>query len=385
MIEKLGGEIAICDSPRDQFYPSIASSDDGYLVAWQSDRDSGDFEVVFRLLDNDAKFLGPEITLAQHQGGTHEHVVVNCLPSLGWLIAWEWRNPTNERWEVQMQLLDQNGAPRSEVITAHPRGVNDHLRPVIKVLPDNNFVVVWHSYSFSGSDFDVFIRRFNRDGIAVADPVRANNYTHSHQMNASVEVHPEKEELMLVWQSLGQDLSMYGVYAQRFDFDLERVGHEMKINAITESEQTNPKVCLLSDGRYEFVWQSHGVCGDFYSIQSRSFDLDSGLMSPETTISVGSEISCHFPDVRGFSSGDRLYIWQSAEDSDESMGIYSCCYVAASQAYTPWVSVNTHEEAEQENAAMAMSVRDEAMVVWQSEQDVDGSYGIYAQRLHCAS
>jgi hypothetical protein len=60
---------------------------------------------------------------------------------------------------------------------------------------------------------------------------------------------------VIAWTSAEQDGSSWGIYAQRFSAAGVAVGPEVRVNTATAGEQSYPQVAGLSDGGYVITWQ----------------------------------------------------------------------------------------------------------------------------------
>ena len=117
--------------------------------------------------------------------------------------------------------------------------------------PDGDFVVVWES--FDGSEFGVFARRFNSSGVAQAGQFQINTYTTSNQYRPAVDVDADGD-FVVAWTSEGQDGSINGIFARRFNSAGAAVTGEFMINTTTQSVQTVPGVASESNGDFVVVW-----------------------------------------------------------------------------------------------------------------------------------
>jgi hypothetical protein len=76
---------------------------------------------------------------------------------------------------------------------------------------------------------------------------------------------------VVVWTSLGEDGSDYGVYGQRFDANRNKVGSEFQVNTWTKDYQWYPSITSLSNGGFVVVWESPGQDGSDYDVYGRIF------------------------------------------------------------------------------------------------------------------
>jgi hypothetical protein len=93
-----------------------------------------------------------------------------------------------------------------------------------------NFVVVWRSYSQDGSRGGVFGQRFDSAGGAVGIEFRVNSYTTADQTTPAV-ASDSGGNFFVVWESISQDGSNWGVFGQRFDSGGTPLGSEFRVNS----------------------------------------------------------------------------------------------------------------------------------------------------------
>ena len=67
---------------------------------------------------------------------------------------------------------------------------------------------------------------------------------------------------VIVWASVSQDGSGWGVYGQRYDLAGKKAGKEFKVNSTTKYDQRAPQVAMWADGRFVVVWESVKQKGD---------------------------------------------------------------------------------------------------------------------------
>src|SRR5688572_30843680 len=78
---------------------------------------------------------------------------------------------------------------------------------------------------------------------------RVNTYTPSLQSGPITAVDGDGD-FVVAWQSDGQDGSLFGVYAQRYDASGAARGAEFRVNAYTTSIQAAPAAAMDADGDF---------------------------------------------------------------------------------------------------------------------------------------
>lgn len=76
--------------------------------------------------------------------------------------------------------------------------------------------------------------------------------------------------LVVAWQSLDQDGSGWGVYAQKLDHQLNKQGGEVQVHNSTQDKQYKPSITQLQDGNLIITYKS--VNRKNIEIRAQKFD-----------------------------------------------------------------------------------------------------------------
>src|SRR6266581_1002988 len=91
---------------------------------------------------------------------------------------------------------------------------------------------------------------------AAGPEFRVNSFTTGYQDNPSVAL-DRKGNFVVSWNSLFQDGSSWGVFAQRYDAGGSAAGGEFRVNTYTTSYQVYPWVSRSTSGNFVVVWASY--------------------------------------------------------------------------------------------------------------------------------
>jgi uncharacterized repeat protein (TIGR01451 family) len=75
---------------------------------------------------------------------------------------------------------------------------------------------------------------------------------------------------VIAWQGYGQG-DAYGVYAQRYHSDGTPDGGEFQVNTYTTNSQTGPSAAMDVDGDLVVAWQSYGQDGSGYGVYAQRY------------------------------------------------------------------------------------------------------------------
>ena len=153
------------------------------------------------------------------------------------------------------------GDPLGDEFQVNSYANNGQEHPAVAMDAAGDFVVVWQSAYQDGTPRSIFAQRYDSTGARVGIEFPVNRTTASYQTEPAVAMDADGD-FVVVWQSLYQDDSSYGVYAQRFDAAGAIQGEEIPVNTYTENAQNLPAVAMDDDGNFVVVWQSGGQDGE---------------------------------------------------------------------------------------------------------------------------
>jgi len=172
-------------------------------------------------------------------------------------------------------------------------------------LSDDTFVASWKSKLQDGSSYGIYAQRLDADGKKLGSEFLINSTTENEQGSPN-NIALADGGFVSVWASWRQDGSKFGVYAQRFNSENEKIGDEFLINSTTLGSQENVSVSQLKDGGFIAVWQDDRKDGDGYGIFAQRFDANTAKVGNEfqvnTTI-TGAQLA---PRVTGTEDGGFL-------------------------------------------------------------------------------
>lgn len=122
---------------------------------------------------------------------------------------------------------------------------------------DGSSVVVWHSRRQQAGNYGVYARRISAAGEPVGDEVQVNLYEAGPQTLPSVAI-DARGAVWFAWESLGQDGEQGGIFARRFDRELDTSTDEVLVNDITAGNQTQLALACDAAGNALLAWTTPG-------------------------------------------------------------------------------------------------------------------------------
>jgi hypothetical protein len=191
----IGGEFQVNTfTSNTQAYPSASAAGPGFVVVWRSQQDGSDYGVFGRRYDSSA-------------------------------------NPLASEFQINVRTAASQIQPR---VAGNAAGA---------------FVVVWTDYSSGFMDRDIFARRFNSAGTAVAVEFKVNTYTPSTQNYPAVAI-SSAGDFTVVWNSSFQDGYRFGVFARTFDSGGTPTAVEFQVATATANDEWFGDVAIFGSRRF---------------------------------------------------------------------------------------------------------------------------------------
>lgn len=283
--------------------------------------------------------------------------------------------------------VDITPTPSGSEFIVNTTTLNDQWAPAVAGLGQGGFVVCWQSEEQDGSFGGIYAQRYDAQGAAVGGEFLVNTTTNNGQYDPAITALSDGG-FVVAWESIDQDGSYDGVYAQRYDVDGNTVGNEFRVNTTTLNNQKFPALTALSDGGFVVTWQSDDASPgrDLYGfgIFGQRYDVDGNAVGNEFRINTYTTVSQVTPSVAALTDGGFVVCWESGVEDGSGSGIYAQRYDAAGNASGVEFRINT-TVADQQIAPSVAALGDGGFVVSWSSQNQDGSgYGIYVQRYDAA-
>jgi len=124
-----------------------------------------------------------------------------------------------------------------------------------------------------GSDTGIFAQRFDATGVTHSGEFQVNSYTTNDQFMPSVAI-DRAGDFVITWTSDLQDGNSLGVYAQRYDGGGSRQSNEFHVNTYTTDARFSPTAAIDGVGDFVIAWESNLQNGDFYGIFAQHYQVD---------------------------------------------------------------------------------------------------------------
>jgi len=257
---------------------------------------------------------------------------------------------------------------------------DNQLDPAVAMDDAGNFVVTWYSVGQNGSTASVFAQRFDAQGTPLGREFQVNDYHVGGQQHPAMAMNGAGH-FVIVWRSMNQDGSQFGIFAQRFDPQGKRLGNEFQVNTFTAGNQIGPVAAMDAAGNFVISWSSWGQDGDAMGVFAQRFDAEGARVGPEFQVNTARAGSQLGSAVSMDSAGNFVVSWSSGDQDDSNWDVYGQRFDAQGTPLGREFQVNTHTSNSQQFQASEMDQARHVVIAWCSREQDGDRMGIFAQRF----
>ena len=254
--------------------------------------------------------------------------------------------------------------------------------PVVAAVQNGKFAVVWQSLNQDGDGTGVFGQWFDPVAAKTDPEFQVNTYTTGRQGRpaAAIDFHGN---LVVVWESDGQDGSGTGVFGQRYNAKHAAAGGEFRVNTTTASNEFDPAIAAAPDGNFVVVWTEYNAGSP--DVRAQRFDIAGAKLGGEFLVDADTAGGQLDPAVAADAAGRFVVVWSGSGASvgdDPGSAVLGQRFDAAGAKIGPVFQVNTYTTGSQTHPAIAMDRAGNFVVVWQNYPQDGAGTGIFAQRFN---
>jgi hypothetical protein len=369
-----------------QEQPSLAVDADGdFVVVWTSEGQDGDGSGVFaQRFTAEGAPLGSEFPVNSFTTGDQASPSVAMDADGDFVVTWESFGQDGSLYGVFAQRFDAAGSTQGGEFLVTTSTTNSQRHPSVAMDADGAFVVAWGSSGQDGSSSGIFARRFDATGSAQGAEFQVNTVTTDFQGIPTVAMDADGD-FVVTWASYGgQDGSLTGIFAQRFDAAGSTQGLEFQVNTFTSGVQTLPAVAMDADGDFVVAWRSYGQEGYYdgsVGIFAQRFDAAGSAQGLEFRVNTFTTGPQNAPTVAMDADGNFVVAWDSSNQDGDFLGVFAQRFDAAGLPRGPEFQVNTVTTESQRTPSVAMDADGDFVVAWESYGQDGDTWGVFAQRF----
>ncbi|MBI3447577.1 MAG: hypothetical protein HY049_01460 [Acidobacteria bacterium] len=365
-----------------QTIPVVAINTAGdFVVIWNSRHQDGSGLGLFgRWFDDTGSPRGPEFPVTGHTSGDQANASIALDAAGSMVVAWESYGEDGSMDGVFGRRFDASGDPLDSEFQVNVFTTDLQNNPSIAVNPGGDFVVAWQSEGQDGSDYGIFARRFDSTGTPRGAEFQVNTYTTNRQRQPAVAL-DAAGNFVMAWESDGQDGSGFGVFGRRFDSSGVPLGSEFQVNSYTTNNQRYPSIAADSAGDFVVVWHSLNQDGSMYGIFAQRFDSDGSPQGAEFQCNSYTPYSQAFASISMNETGDFIVVWHSQYQDGSDFGVYGRKFDRTGSPVGSDFQINGYTTGSQFIPSIAANDAGHRVVAWQSFGQDGDDFGVFVQRF----
>jgi hypothetical protein len=360
-----------------------------HVVTWASqNQDGSGWGVYAQRFDADGNPLGGEFRVNTTTSGDQTGPNVAMNQGGSFVIAWSSSGQDWSGWGIYAQRYDAAGNPLGGEFRVNTTTLGDQINPSVAIDDNGDFVVAWQSRNQDGSGWGIYTQSFDAHGLPLGLETRANTTTAGDQTNPSVAM-DRRGDLVIAWQSAGQDGSGLGVYARKYTALTGVLGSllggvlggEFLVNTTTAGDQASPSVAMNDSGDFAITWSSYGQDGQGWGVYAQRYDAQGLPLGGEFRASTTTAGDQRYSSVAMDDSGDLLITWETnGNGSQGNWLVYGQQYVSGGTPLGGEFMVNTTTGYDENNASVAMNDLGDVVSAWSGYGPADPD-GVFLQQF----
>ena len=365
-----------------QHLPSVAMEDDGnFIISWQSNGQDGSGNGVYaQQYSANGLAQGSQFRVNTYTTNGQLYPSVAIDNNGNFVIAWISDGQDGSSHGIYAQRYSATGIPLGLEFQVNTYTTNSQYAPSLAMDADGDFVITWHSDGQDGSSNGIYAQQYNAAGLPQGTEFKVNTTAFSLQFNPEI-VMDADGDFLITWISDVQDGSSYGIYAQRYNALGVAQGVEFRANTYTTGKQTQPSADMDDNGNFVISWQSITQDGSGEGVYAQRYNSSGVAQGVEFLVNTYTTNNQEYATVAMDSNGDFIIAWASGLGQDGSFsGVYAQRYSASGALQGAEFRVNTYTTSGQLFADATMNNSGDFVIAWQSRDQDGDNYGIYAQR-----
>jgi len=163
--------------------------------------------------------------------------------------------------------------------------------------------------------------------------------------------------------------------------DVYKVGdilfHDTSAHTQLTGSHVTPKIATVPNGNFIATWRDDSDGNGVGQIHARGFDPDGNALFSQITVNTADDGEQRNPDVAVDDSGRFVIVWEDDQDGNGSYQILARGFTAAGAQRIADFTVNTVSNGQQFNPAIASDTAGNFVVTWEDDQDDNGKFQIY--------
>jgi hypothetical protein len=292
-----------------------ALSDGGFVIVWESENQDGDgFGIFGQRFLPDGQVVGGEFLVNTDSYLNQEVPEVAGLASGGFVVVWQSEEfEGSDSSSVFARLYGPEGSALTDEFRVHVETAGWQRYPDVASLDGGGFVVDWETGGGIIPAYPDYVgilaRLFDSDGQPQGKEFPVNTYTTDKQQRPCVGRIPDG--FVAAWHSRNQDGNGWGIYAQEYTAQGNKVGDEYQVASTVVGDQWMPRCCGLSNGRVAVAWEGYSALTQDAEVSFSLFEEDGSILIQESLLNTVTVKIQKAGGLAALPSGGFVAAWES--------------------------------------------------------------------------
>jgi hypothetical protein len=357
--------------------PRIAVSPGGLMaVAWQDDRDSnGYYDIYVRRFDAAGTPITREILVNSDSSGHQRRPDVAINDAGDFVVVWEDDRDGNGYYQILGRTFDSVGNALSGDVAVNPVGDGQQVWPSVGIDSVGNWVAAWEDDRDGNGYYEVFARRFERTGVALGGEIRVNQVSDGQQTGVEIAMAPDGRAVV-AWEDDRDGNGYYQIVARSLDAGGLPAGNQFRVNEVSAGQHRKPTVALNASGRFVVAWEDDEDGNGHYQILGRLFDASGAPSGNQFTVNEVDAGQRRRPSVGLNGSGLFAVTWEDDQDGNGLYAILARTFNADGSPRTGSMPINAVPTGQQLSPSIGMADAGFYAATWQDERGGSGQWSI---------
>lgn len=312
------------------------------------------------------------------------------------VVVWSSKNQDGDLYGIFGQRFYANGKKHGEEFQVNTYTTNNQKDPSVAMDANGDFVVTWESWYQENDGYEIYMQRYNSDGVSQGAETRINDYATSYQRDPSVSM-DDDGNFAVVWQSWEQGGSDgYYFYGKLFNADGTAQGNEFQISSYKhpineipgveaasdleiQGEEEYIVVDMNADGNFVVTWANDIREGNAYEVYARQYDSNGTALGDEFQVSTTSLLDERDPEVSLNDNGAFMIVWHILGGPSVDSTIYTKKYDSNGEVVREETQLATDTGHDAGYPGISLNNSGDYVVGWESSLRDEYDTGIFAQ------
>ncbi|MBI5806643.1 Ig-like domain-containing protein [candidate division TA06 bacterium] len=355
--------------------PSVAACGNSFVVTWYDYRNGNDYDIYARRFDAAGTPIGGDFLVSDDASGFDQYYPSVAANDSGFVIAWyDYRNGNAD---IYAQRYDASGAALGSnfLVNDDVSGSDQYYSSV--ALSDSGFIITWDDYRTGGS-WNIYAQRYNTNGDTLGGNFLVNDGGSDNPWCPSVAAN--ESGYMIAWYDYRSGNA--DIYAQLYNPNGDSVGGNFLVNddGTSYDQYTwGASNVAANDSGFVITWYDYRS-GSYWNTYAQRYDPAGLALGGNFIVNDTTSIYCYDPSVAANDSGFAVVWYDNRYNPSGNYDIFCQRYDAAGSALgANFMANNDTGTTDQWDASVAMDTSGRSVAVWYDLRNDNGTWNLVDQ------